>query len=168
MIYKVTDDKEVMAAAEVQGLKVIPIGDPHKNPRCHHENTTPHYDYVQCDDCFWVLQGKAHNEGGGGRVWWESIEHAEFFYKHGRHMESYAAVEVPAEKPKIKMTKTLPSECGWYFYTLIEGMLPVTVFVDDQLQREGNMINGRAQMIDVGDIGGYWAKVEQDQFEFEG
>ena len=109
MIYKATDDKEVMAAAEAEGL---------------------------------------------------SVEH----FLDGKH----AAVEVPEEKPKIKMTKERPSESGWYFYTLIEGMLPVTVFVDDQLQREGNMINGRAQMIDVADIGGYWAKVDQSMFEFEG
>lgn len=71
-------------------------------------------------------------------------------------------------KPKIKMTKALPTESGWYYYAVVEGMLPRVVFVDDELQREGNIINGRAQMIHIGSVGGYWAKVDESMFAFEG
>ena len=69
---------------------------------------------------------------------------------------------------RIKLKKTPPSEGGYYYYTPANYGCPLMVFVFDNLQREGNIINGRANMISVKDSGGYWAKVEQDQFEFEG
>lgn len=69
--------------------------------------------------------------------------------------------------PKIKMTKTLPTEGGWYYYAGFKECQPVPVFVDRELQREGNIINGRAQMISAASTGGYWSKVDQSMFEFE-
>lgn len=66
--------------------------DPHVNPDCDHKCEKIHkYDHVVCQSCHWVNQGKTSNTGDrekdNGRVWWKSIEHAEFYYKNGRHME---------------------------------------------------------------------------------
>lgn len=66
-------------------------------------------------------------------------------------------------KPKVKLTKTLPSENGFYYWAPDASVLPVIGEIDSQgdFYEEGQFVVAR-------EMGGYWAKVEQDQFEFEG
>ena len=80
----------------------------------------------------------------------------------------YAAIEIPDEKPKIKMTKTLPVEAGRYYFAESEDhyMEIVEVYAvgggsDSLVFREGERYGS------VGFTVGYWAKVEQSMFEFE-
>jgi hypothetical protein len=77
----------------------------------------------------------------------------------------YAAIEMANEKPKIKMTKTLPSDVGQYYYCLDRNFSVNIVDVEKGLN--GLYCNNRA-VINVARMDGYWAKVDESMFEFEG
>jgi hypothetical protein len=70
-------------------------------------------------------------------------------------------------KPKIKMTKTLPSEAGQYFWSEGRGfevdISDVFLIVGSLFIDRGESGNFRVEL-----MGGYWAKVDQSMFEFEG
>lgn len=70
-------------------------------------------------------------------------------------------------KPKIKMTKTLPSDPGQYYWSEGSGF---EVDISDVFFIAGSLFidRGEGGNFRVELMGGYWAKVEQDQFEFEG
>jgi hypothetical protein len=80
----------------------------------------------------------------------------------------YAAIEIPDEKPKIKMTKTLPTEAGFYYN--IHSWGDSVQIAEIELRGAGLIcfIGDNSCGIGVGDVGGYWAKVDQSMFEFEG
>lgn len=69
---------------------------------------------------------------------------------------------------KIKLTKTLPSEAGRYYWAeFLGGMVHIAeVTTDKSTGRLQVEVDNYATMLDG--VRGYWAKVEQDQFEFEG
>lgn len=76
----------------------------------------------------------------------------------------YAAVEIPDEKPKIKMTKTPPTEAGRYYYCL--GRNFSVNIVDVKKGLNGLYCNNRTT-INVARMDGYWAKVDESMLEFE-
>jgi hypothetical protein len=67
---------------------------------------------------------------------------------------------------KIKLTKTLPSEVGQYYWSEGSGF---EVDISDVFFIAGSLFidRGEGGSHRVERMGGYWAKVEQDQFEFE-
>ena len=85
----------------------------------------------------------------------------------------------PSDQPKIKMTKTLPSEVGRYFWSdniFYADIKICSVYsnkyyadkinkpdCDDLFVVSAGLLNPQKCI----DIGGYWAKVEPYQFEFE-
>ena len=70
-------------------------------------------------------------------------------------------------KPKIKLTNSIPKESGSYYWALRNGedveVVKVTRFKGDLVVDHTDI-----GFLPVSRFGGYWAKVEQDQFEFEG
>ena len=74
----------------------------------------------------------------------------------------------PDKKPKIKMTKELPTEAGEHFFSCYGSFDNIQmVDVDSELGRFVGYV-GDFSLGPVDVIGGYWAKVDKDQFEFEG
>lgn len=63
----------------------------------------------------------------------------------------------------IKMTKELPTEEGWYYFSSEVGETPLIGEIDGQ----GDFYCDD-KYIAASSLGGYWAKVDKDQFEFEG
>jgi hypothetical protein len=80
---------------------------------------------------------------------------------------------------KIKLTKTLPSEVGRYFWCSDDIDLMIVDVTYSKYSYDKENIGQDAEFLvsedhnEMGHIrvelmGGYWAKVEQDQFELEG
>ena len=62
----------------------------------------------------------------------------------------------------IKMTKELPNDRGSYFWAPPDNYHPVVgVYVDSHL-----FVKRAMGDFHVSEMGGYWAKVDKDQFEF--
>ena len=87
----------------------------------------------------------------------------------------YAAVEIPSEKPKIKMTKTLPDSAGLYLRSdsvCISDMKVVYVldYPDAPLPESiANRVISKYHGVDACEgTDFYWAKVDQSMFELEG
>ena len=78
-----------------------------------------------------------------------------------------AKVAIEYSKPKIKMTKALPSEAGQYYWSEGRGF---EVDISDVFLIAGSLFidRGESGNFRVGLMGGYWAKVEESMFEFEG
>ena len=72
-------------------------------------------------------------------------------------------------QPKIKMAKTLPSEAGRYYFAESEGHCTKIVDVYATGGASGSLIFCEGHKYgSVGLTGGYWAKVDESMFEFEG
>lgn len=72
-------------------------------------------------------------------------------------------------KPRVKLTKTLPSGEGSYYWDEFGSREPRIVSVE-RCPVNASLFAHKAggDYEAVSNMGGYWAKVEQDQFEFEG
>jgi hypothetical protein len=81
----------------------------------------------------------------------------------------YAAIEIPDEKPKIKMTRTLPTEVGQYYFSQFASLEIIHIAEITRDSYTGHMIAeiGGCKLSTV-HHGGYWAKVDESMFEFEG
>jgi hypothetical protein len=87
----------------------------------------------------------------------------------GNYLGGFAEMAEVLEdaKPKIKMTKTLPGEEGWYYWS--EGVGHEVEIYDVELRCGSLFIDrGDSGYLRVNLMGGYWAKVDQSMFEFEG
>jgi hypothetical protein len=70
-------------------------------------------------------------------------------------------------KPKIKMTKTLPSDEGYYYYRPDYSDDVEIVYVEISPLSE-RMVIVRPHCGNIPVNSGYWAKVDESMFEFEG
>lgn len=61
----------------------------------------------------------------------------------------------------IKLTKKMPTEEGWYFYTRRPDILPMP---EHLYAANGRLFLAGGQRL-MPSVGGYWAKVEQSHFE---
>jgi hypothetical protein len=90
----------------------------------------------------------------------------------GGYLEGFAEMAEALEnaKPKIKMAKALPADVGQYYWAHFSGDIPQLVeavwpeFITDPSEPVPVFVG----VISVESMGGYWAKVEQSMFEFEG
>lgn len=71
----------------------------------------------------------------------------------------------------IKMTKELPTKSGWYYWKSCDydDLVFVLYFDGNNSVFRSEMCRSDLVMIAANpeDMGGYWAKVDKDQFEFE-
>jgi len=84
----------------------------------------------------------------------------------GGYLEGFTEMAEALEnsKPKIKMTKTLPCEAGYYYWASGYPGSPVTIIF---CHNDGDVKSDNGYS-DAADVGGYWAKVDESMFEFEG
>lgn len=70
----------------------------------------------------------------------------------------------------IKMTKELPTEAGYYYFCGEEHDFEIVEVESSRLHNGGALYVDchEAGLVDVERLGGYWAKVDKDQFDFEG
>jgi hypothetical protein len=69
-------------------------------------------------------------------------------------------------QPKIKMTKTLPTDFSMYLWCEGSGGEMVSTYVF--MYPDGPKVAHNGDLVYCRDLGGYWAKVDQSMFEFEG
>lgn len=77
-------------------------------------------------------------------------------------------IDVPS---KIRMTKELPTEVGFYYWCGEDKQDIEIVEVESSKLHNGGALYVdccEAGLVDADRLGGYWAKVEKGQFEFEG
>jgi hypothetical protein len=77
------------------------------------------------------------------------------------------SVMLESINPKIKMTNALPAGAGIYYWS--DGAIDEIEIVEAYSFR-GELFVDRIEsgIFSVGKLGGYWAKVDQSQFELEG
>ena len=80
---------------------------------------------------------------------------------------SFVAATSGGYKPKIKMTKTLPSDEGYYYYRPDYSDDVEIVYVEISPLSE-RMVIVRPHCGNIPVNSGYWAKVDESMFEFEG
>ena len=74
-------------------------------------------------------------------------------------------------KPKIKLTKTLPTEEGFYYWSSPHKSSPVILymcFFDGDGDTDELCSQDFEDYLSASTLGGYWAKVDQSMFEIEG
>ena len=89
----------------------------------------------------------------------------------GGYLEGLAemAEELENARPKIKMTKTLPTEIGQYYFSQFASFEIIHIAEITRDSYTGHMLaeidNFKCSAVHHG---GYWAKVDHSMFEFEG
>lgn len=71
--------------------------------------------------------------------------------------------------PKIKMTKALPSGIGRYYWSYSGG--EIDILMVENCSKSVKILGcdlGESGILSTEELGGYWAKVDQSMFEFEG
>ena len=77
-------------------------------------------------------------------------------------------VAIDYSKPKIKMTKTLPAEVGKYYYSPNTHVGNIKILTLSEGREAGDFITDSSWFAIASELRGYWAKVEESMFEFEG
>jgi hypothetical protein len=87
----------------------------------------------------------------------------------GGYLEGFAEMAEALEnsKPKIKMTKTLPSEAGQYYYSPNTHLGNIKILTLSEGREAGDFITDSSWFARASELRGYWAKVDESMFEFE-
>ena len=71
-------------------------------------------------------------------------------------------------EPKIKMAKTLPDEVGLYYYSPNTHIGNIKILTLSESRQAGDFITDSSWFARASELRGYWARVDQSMFEFEG
>ena len=88
----------------------------------------------------------------------------------GESLEGFAEMAEALEnsKPKIKMTKKLPSEAGQYYWSLNGAYIELQDVENCMINKHLCCYRAESGILSIEKMGGYWAKVDESMFEFEG